>query len=270
MADAAAPRPASPLPEIRAATPADLSAALRAGLRDFAAAPAFGLFFGGVFVAGGWLLVWALAVAGQLWWTIPLSLGFPLLGPFVAAGLYEVSRRLEAGLPLGWPEVLRVIVAQKDRQIAFAAALVVVFFLFWNFLGHMIFALFLGLKPMTNVSSSLALFLSPEGLAMLAFGGAVGLGFALVLFATQVISLPLMLDREVDFVTAMIASLGAVAASPGVMLGWGAGIAAALFLGMLPGFMGLFVVLPVAGHASWHLYRRLAGQGPGAEWPGAE
>ncbi len=203
---AAPPPPPAAIPEPRPATLADLRAALRRGLADFRAAPAFGLFFAAVYVAGGLLLTWALVGAGQVWWTIPITLGFPLLGPFVAVGLYEVSRRIEADEPLSWPAVLGVIFRQKDRQIPSVAAIIVIFFLFWNFLGHMIFALFLGLKTMTNVSTSFEVFLTSHGLAMLATGTAVGAVFAFVLFATQVISLPLLLDREVDFVTAMIAS----------------------------------------------------------------
>ena len=199
--------PASAIPEPRPVRGADLKAALSAGWRDFRAAPAFGLFFGGVFVAGGLFLYWVLAVSDQIWWTIPVTLGFPLLGPFVAVGLYEVSRRLETGEALSWPAVLGVILRQKDRQIPSMAAIIVIFFLFWNFLGHMIFALFLGLRAMTNISTSFEVFLSPSGLAMLATGTAVGAVFALVLFATSVISLPLLLDREVDFVTAMITSV---------------------------------------------------------------
>ena len=252
---------ASILPAPRAATVADIRTALLAGWADFVAAPMIGLFLAGVYVAGGWLLVWALGTAGQLWWTIPLTLGFPLLGPFVAVGFYEISRRREAGLPLGWSAVLGVILREKDRQIPWIAAVIVIFFLFWNFLGHMIFALFLGLQVMTNVSASLAVYLTGPGLSMLATGTAVGAVFATVLVATQVISLPLLMDREVDFVSAMIASVQTVRAAPAVMLGWGAAIAAALFLAMLPGFLGLFLVLPVLGHASWHLYRRLLPHG---------
>jgi uncharacterized membrane protein len=94
---------------------------------------------------------------------------------------------------------------------------------------------------------------------MLAVGTIVGAAFALVLFATNVVSLPMLLDREVDFVTAMIVSVRSVLASPAVMLGWAALIAAALFLSMVPAFLGLLLTLPVLGHASWHLYRRLVG-----------
>ena len=136
------------------------------------------------------------------------------------------------------------------------AAVIVVFFLFWNFLAHMIFALFLGNAVMTNISNSLTVFATPAGLSMLVVGTAVGAIFSTLLFSLTVVSLPMLLAREVDFVTAMLTSFAVVRESPLVMLGWGALIAAASFAAMLPGFLGLFVVLPLFGHASWHLYRR--------------
>lgn len=244
------------VPEVRRLAVSDLTGALALGWRDFIAAPVYGLFFASVYVAGGWLIVWALTAKGQLWWTLPASAGFPILGPFIACGLYEVSRRREAGIPLSWSGVLGVVLNQKDRQIPSMAAVIVVFFLFWNFLAHMIFALFLGLSTMTNITSSFDVFLTPDGILMLIVGSVVGAIFAGVLFALTVVSLPLLLDRDIDFVTAMISSVSVVLNNPLVMLCWGAILGAMLFAGMALWFLGLFVVLPVLGHATWHLYRR--------------
>jgi uncharacterized membrane protein len=244
------------VPEINLVDASDLKASLALGWRDFRRAPVLGLAFSAVYVLGGWLITWAMTAKGQVWWTLPASAGFPILGPFVACGFYEISRRLEAGEPLVASEIIGVIFRQKDRQIPAIAAVIVVYFLFWNFLSHMIFALFLGNAVMTNVSTSLAVFLSPQGLSMLAFGTLVGAGFATLLFCLTVVSLPMLLDREVDFVTAMLTSFALVRENPRIMLSWGALIAICLFLGMLPAFLGLLVVLPLFGHASWHLYRR--------------
>ena len=244
------------VPEILSLDLGDLRHALQQGWRDFLAHPAYGAFFASVYVAGGWLLFLAFTIKGQVWWTLPAAAGFPILGPFVACGFYEISRRREAGAPLRLGEVMGVVFRQKDRQIPSMAAVIVVFFLFWNFLSHMIFALFLGKATMVNVSSSLDVFLTPEGMMMLAFGTAVGAVFATLLYALTVVSLPMLLDREVDFVTAMLTSMALVRENPVIMLGWGAFIAVLLFLAMLPGFLGLFAVLPILGHASWHLSRR--------------
>ena len=245
-----------PMPEILQLDMSDLKSVLRSGWSDFQSAPLFGLFFAAVYVVGGWLIYWAMTTKGQIWWTIVAGAGFPILGPFIACGFYEVSRRIEKGEPLKWGEVLGVIFRQKDRQIPTMAAIIVVFFLFWNFLAHMIFALFLGKATLTNISTSLDVFLTAQGLTMLAFGTVVGAIFAAVLFALTVVSLPLLLDRDVDFITAMIASWSLVAANPTIMFIWAALIAVSLFAGMITGFLGLFFVLPVFGHATWHLYRR--------------
>lgn len=246
----------SATPEINELALTDLRESLALGWQDLRRAPLYGLAFAAVYVLGGWLIWWATTTKGQIWWTLPASAGFPILGPFIASGFYEISRRLEAGERLEAGAIFGVIWRQKDRQVPSIAAVIVVFFLFWNFLAHMIFALFLGNATMTNVSSSLAVFATPEGMVMLAVGTAVGAVFATLLFSLTVVSLPMLLDREIDFVTAMLTSIALVQENPVVMLGWGALIGASLFLGMLPGFLGLLVVLPLFGHASWHLYRR--------------
>lgn len=243
--------------EVLAADGSDLKAALAAGWRDFRRAPGYGIFFSLVYVLGGWLIVAALTLQGQVWWTIPAMAGFPILGPFIACGFYEVSRRLEAGEPLVAAEILGVVWRQKDRQIPSMAAVIVVFFLFWNFLSHIIFALFMGRSSLTNISTSLEAFLTPEGIGMVVFGTAVGAALAGLLFALTVVSLPLLMDREVDFITAMLTSLRCVRVSPVAMLVWAVIIATGLAVGMALGFLGLFLVLPLFGHASWHLYRRV-------------
>ena len=246
----------SKVPELRDMTLSDLGRALKLGLRDFRRKPMMGLFFANVYVLGGWLLYLFLFVTHQEWWAIPLTAGFPLLGPFLAVGLYEVSRRLETG-EVEWRrnDIFSVIWRQRLRQLPSMAWVIIVYFLFWSFFAHMLFALFLGPSALTNVTSSYAYLLEPEGLTMLMVGTAFGAVFALVLFALTVVSLPLLLDKELDFVTAMLTSVAVVRRNPGVMLVWAAIIAGLTFLGMLPGLLGLYVVLPLLGHATWHVYR---------------
>ena len=254
--------PPSPIPALSQVTPADLQAALRAGWQDFRRAPLFGLAFSAFYVLGGLVLYAVFVASGQSWWFIPIAVGFPLLAPFAATGLYEVSRRLETGAPLTWSAVAGCVFAQRDRQVPSMAMVVMLAFMFWVFVAHTIFALFFGLRPISG--STWDMLLSPAGLQMLALGGIVGGVMAATLFALTVISLPLLLDREVDFITAMITSVQAVSHSPVTMLLWAAVIAVLLFLAMLPWFLGLFLVLPVLGHASWHLYRRVLPEPAGA------
>jgi uncharacterized membrane protein len=232
----------------------DLGAALAAGWQDFRQFPAYGLFFSTVYVAAGLALAWAVLARGQPQWFALAVAGFPLVGPFTAVGLYEVSRRREAGLPVSWGPVLTAVRARGDDQIMMIGFILFVAFIFWLFLAHGISAIFLSNAPIGATGADL--YLHGPGLAMLLFGSAVGALFALALFSLTVISLPLLVDRKVDFVTAIIVSLGTVRSNARVMLVWAAIIAVLLLLAMLPGFLGLLVVLPVLGHATWHLYRR--------------
>lgn len=233
----------------------DIGGVLRAGLRDFRRAPQFGLFFSAVYVLGGFLMLWV--GAGHVTWTLATSLGFPLIAPFAAAGLYEVSRRMENGQSLSWGGVLSIVWQERNRQLPWLGAIIVIYFLFWTFLAHMIFALFMGLSTMTNVSQSLDVFLTPNGLMMIAVELLVGAALAFLLFSLTVVSLPLVLDREVDFVTAMLVSLQTVRQNLPVMLVWALIIALLSLLAWAPWFLGLMVVLPVLGHATWHLYRKV-------------
>lgn len=236
--------------------------ALARGAADFRAAPAFGLLAGLACVLAGWGLVGLTVWAGHTFWMVLGVFGFPLAAPFAALGTYEVSRLRALGQDVSVGRVLRVMWDEGKRQLPFLCALMMVMLLFWFFLGHMIFALFLGLKPMTNIMSSADVFLSPDGLMMLGMGTVVGGAFALLLFSVCVLGLPMLLDREVDYVTAMIQSIGMVAAHPLPMLIWAACIAALLLLAMVPGFLGLLFVLPWLGHASWHVYAGLKDLSP--------
>ena len=246
-----------PLPEPQQIALSDLSQALSLGWRDFRRAPVFGLLFSAFYVLGGWAIASVALASGRDWWLIPFVLGFPLIAPFAAVGLYEVSRRIEAGEPLDSARIFRVVFDQRQRQIPSMAMVILLLFMFWVFVAHTIFALFMGVSALTNISTSVEVLLQGRGLAMLVLGTIVGAGFAAVLFSFTVIGLPLLLDREVDFITAIIASVQAVLANPGVMAVWAVLIAIWLFMGILPGFLGLLIVLPVLGHASWHIYRRV-------------
>ena len=157
---------ASPVPEVRMITAHTVTDALKRGVGDYLRAPLFGIFFSAVYVVGGLVLDTILVAAGREWWLIPFAVGFPILGPFAAVGLYEVSRRLGAGERLDWGGVLGVVLRQKDRQIPAMAVVILFLFLVWLFVAHTIFALFLGLSAMVNFSTDplavlLTLTLSP-------------------------------------------------------------------------------------------------------------
>ncbi|GAB4266410.1 MAG: DUF2189 domain-containing protein [Pararhodobacter sp.] len=232
-----------------------ISECLRLGFRDFVSKPIFGIMFSLVYVLGGMVMYAIFSASAAEYWFIPIAVGFPILAPFAATGLYEVSRRLESGEAISFGGVFGVVFAQKDRQIPSMAMFILLVFMFWVFMAHTIFALFFGLQPITG--STRSMLFSQNGVLMLLVGSAVGGVMAAMFYALTVVSLPLLLDREVDFITAMVTSFGCVTKNPVTMGLWAALIAAALFVGMLPLFLGLFIVLPVFGHASWHLYRRL-------------
>lgn len=259
MAEAAAPAVVRRSdPQVRSVTVRDIVEALAAGLRDFQAAPLYGLAFGALYAAGGMLIVFCAVAAGVGYLAYPLAAGFALLGPFVAVGLYEVSRRRESGEPLSWSAVLGTIWAQSHRELGWMAFVTLFVFVVWMYQVRLLIALMLGLRSFTSLQEFLVVIsTTPEGWLFLIIGHAVGAALSLVLFSLTVVSFPLLLDRDVDCVTAMITSVRAVTTSPVPMIGWAAVIVLLLLVASLPGFLGLLVVLPVLGHATWHLYRRI-------------
>ncbi|MEM9495348.1 MAG: DUF2189 domain-containing protein [Pseudomonadota bacterium] len=255
-APAAAPPRLAP-PVINTVTIADLRAALKAGLSDFSKTPLMGLFFGAFYAAGGAFMVAAAAVMDMGWVVYPLMAGFALIGPFTAVGLYEISRTLERGEQPTWGAVLKVIWAQRKREIAWMGFAMLFILIMWMYQVRMLLALFLGLEAFHGFDGLVrVIFTTPTGLAFLAIGHAWGAIIALIVFTLTVVSIPLLLDREHDFVTAMVASVKTVKQSTPVMLGWGFFVVVTLFLSILPGFLGLIVTLPVLGHATWHIYKR--------------
>ncbi len=235
-------------------TAADLKAALAAGWADFIACPQYGLVIAGVYVVAGIAITYALVTFGQVIWLVPAIACFPLIAPFTAVGIYEVSRRRETGQPIAWRDVLGALRGRGDDQIMGLGVIIFVIVAFWVMLAHGIFYIFLAQSGLTT--ESLAMFETLSGWMMLLVGGAVGGAIALFTYCLTVMSLPTLIHRDVDLITAMIASWKTVSRNFPVMLGWAVLIALALFLASLPAFLGLLLVLPLLGHASWHLYRR--------------
>lgn len=242
--------------ELRKISGADVLDALSAALRDFAAAPVMSLFFGAVFSGIGIVISYLLVIHASSYWVLPIAAGFPLVGPFAAVGLYEISRRLEADEPLSWHGVLGAVMRESRLQLASYAFVTLFIYLIWVYLAHLIFALSFGLKPLTNVMTSADLLLTGSGLAMLGAGMIVGGAVSAVLFSISVISVPMLLERDIDVVTAMVHSVRSVFLNTGAMIFWGAIIAVLCVIAMAPMFVGMILVFPVLGHASWHVYRR--------------
>lgn len=244
-------------PVVRTIGVADVADALVHGFRDFRAAPLYGLAIGAFFAAGGILIVLSVAALGMSYLAYPMAAGFALVGPFAAIALYEISRRLEAGSPIAVGDIFRVI--RSRSEIGWMAFVTLFVFVIWMYQVRLLIALMFGL----NVSFSSfrgfisALLTTNEGLIFLLIGNLDGAILSLVLFSLTVVSFPLLLERDVDFVTAMITSVQAVLKSPVPMIGWAAVIVLLLIVSILPTFLGLVFTLPILGHATWHLYRRI-------------
>jgi uncharacterized membrane protein len=251
-------------PVVKQITTADVVEAVARGLRDFQAAPRYGLILGATCAAIGLAVVGTLFLAGLPYLAYPIVAGFALICPFLAAGLYEASRRMEAGEPLAWGAIwARVRSRSEIRWMGFMTLFVLIV---WMYQVRLLMALFLGYSGMSPTLQEFfkIVLTTSEGVLFLAIGNVIGAVLATVLFSLSVISFPLVLDRDVDFVTAMITSLRAVAANPGPMLFWAAIIVVLLIVSLLPMFLGLLVTLPILGHGTWHLYRRVVAPLPTA------
>lgn len=246
--------------QIKTASFEDLKFALTKGMSDFARASKFGLFFGGFYAAGGIALIYGIFQLGKLWLAYPLVIGFALIGPFIATGLYEVSRRLETGKALDWRGVLSVVWEQHSRELGWMAFVMLFIFWIWMYQARTLVAVFFGSAGFADFEGFItAVFTTDTGLIFLLAGHVVGAIISLILFSITVISCPMLLDQEVDFVTAMVTSIRTVLRSPFVMLCWGSFVIVCVLLSTLPAFLGLLIVLPILGHSTWHLYRRLIG-----------
>ena len=243
-------------PKVLDLTVSDVFDALGAGWRDFRAAPRFGLFFGGFYALGGWLLILLLEYFHLPHLVYPLAMGFALVAPFVATGLYEVSRRLEEGEPLSVSIIRSSCWSACGRDIAWMALVTGFTFVIWMDMAALLFFVFFGLTTSNPAEIIAAIFTTREGLIFLAAGNFVGAILALAVFSFSVVSFPMLFHRDIDFVTAMVTSVKVVRQNFGPMLVWGLTIAALLVLSIATGLIALIVVLPVLGHASWHIYRR--------------
>jgi uncharacterized membrane protein len=252
-------------PAVRRITNQDLWAALRSGVADLGAVRDDILFIGVIYPIAGLILARFLFSQNLIPLAFPLVAGFALVGPVAAIGLYEISRRREAGERVNWTTAFQVFRSPALPSVLWLGFLMLVLFGLWMAAAYAIYYATLAPMFMTPIGAappSLAAFVSAvfttaQGWTMIVAGLVVGFLFAAVAMAVSVVSFPLLLDRDGGVNMAVKTSLQAVAANPRVMALWGLIVAGALFLGSLPALVGLIFVVPVLGHATWHLYRRL-------------
>lgn len=245
-------------PAIRKINVADVFEAVRLGLADFNRKPSHYAFLGLIYpVVGVILTLWSTG-ANLLPLLYPLASGFALIGPLAALGLYEISRRQERGEDSSWRHALTVFRSPALPSIIAAGALLFALFIAWLLAAQAIYVYHFGQAEPASISSFLSnLMATEDGGQVILWGNLVGFVFAVVVLATSVVTFPLLLDRDVGAAAAVDASIRATLANPIPVGLWGAIVAALLFIASVPLFAGLVVVMPILGHATWHLYRKL-------------
>ncbi len=232
---------------------------LAAGWRDLWEAPAVGLTLGLIFAAAAASIVWGLSQFGLQSLFLALAGGFLLIGPLMAVGLYATSQRIAAGRPTTLSDAFAAI-GNLRGQLAFMGVILLLTYLIWLLLALALFILLMGQGGLPDFDQFVyQLLFSPRGLALLIIGTATGAVLAAIVFAISSVSVPLLMDKPIDAVTAMTTSVRACLANPKPMALWAALIAAAMACGFATLFVGLIVAFPLIGHATWHAYKDLTG-----------
>jgi len=248
----------SPAPAVRRICGSDVWQSLREGFADFQAYRSDVIFLCATYALVGLVLARLAFGTALLPLLFPLASGFAIIGPLAAVGLYEMSRMREKGAEVGWANVFDVLKAPAIAGIAALGMILIAVFLLWLAAAWIIFDNTLGPTVPASPDAFLRdVFLTPDGQTMIVVGMGVGFLFALLAMMLSVVSFPLLLDRDTGLDTAIKTSFRAVLANPGPMALWGFLVAAILLVGMAVVFVGLVVAVPVLGHATWHLYRKL-------------
>jgi uncharacterized membrane protein len=253
------------IPEIRRIGLSDLTDSLREGWRDFWRTPSHLAFLGLIYpLVGGALAVWS---SGSNSWPLifPLVSGFALIGPLAALPIYEMSRRQDAGEDTDWRHVFEVFRSPAIASIVAVSLMMLVIFTVWLMVAQFFFEQLFGPGSPPSFTAFLhQVFATPQGHVLILWGNIIGFCFAVLALATSVISLPLLLDRDVGAAVAVQTSIRAVLRNPVPIAVWGLIVAALLVIGAIPLLVGLAVVVPWLGHATWHLYRKLVVPLPGS------
>ncbi len=244
------------VPAIRRIGTADLMEALSRGLDDFRAERTDVIFLCVIYPVVGLILAGFASGYGLLPLLFPLASGFALLGPVAAVGLNEMSRRREQGAGVGWTDAFGVLRSPSIGSIVVLGLLLMAIFLVWLLVAETIYVVTLGPQPPVSIGAfAHDVFATGAGWALIVVGIAVGFVFAVVVLTISIVSFPMLLDAAVGVDVAVRTSIAAVRANPGPMALWGLIVACGLVLGSIPLLVGLAIVMPVLGHATWHLYR---------------